>query len=65
MAGILRGMQVADILAIGLLICGSCTLALGCASLAQARDLYAIYWLVIGVTALRSAVRLSRPGAMK
>jgi hypothetical protein len=65
MAGILREMQVADLLAIALLVCGSCTLALGCASLAQARDLHAIYWLAIGVTAVRSAARLTRPGATK
>jgi hypothetical protein len=65
MAGILKGMQVADALAIALLAFGAGALALGCVSLSQARDVRAIYGFAVGVTALRSAVRLSRPGTTR
>jgi hypothetical protein len=65
MLGILKGMQLVDAIALVLLASGACALALGCASLAQARDLLAMYWLALGVCSLRTAARISRRSAAR
>jgi hypothetical protein len=56
-------MQVADILAIVLVIVAAVAFWMGNSALAHSDDLKAIYWLVVGFIAVRAAVRVARPGA--
>jgi hypothetical protein len=56
-------MQVGDVLAVALLIAAALAFWLGNSALARADDLKALYWLVIGVVAVRGAVQVARPGA--
>jgi hypothetical protein len=56
-------MQLVDLLAIALLVAAAVAFVFGEGALARAEDLQALYWLVVGVVALRSAVQVSRPGA--
>jgi hypothetical protein len=56
-------MQLVDVLAIALLVAAGGAFLLGASALAQADDLRAIYWLVVGVVSLRAAAQIARPGA--
>jgi hypothetical protein len=56
-------MQVADVLAIVLVIIAAVAFWMGNSALAHADDLKSIYWLVVGFIAIRAAVRVARPGA--
>jgi hypothetical protein len=51
-----------DVLAAALVLGGAAAFALGAEALARAADLAALYWLVAGAVAVRSAVALARPG---
>jgi hypothetical protein len=52
-----------DIVALLLAIGSAIAFFLGNAALARAEDLPALYWLIVGAIAVRSAVHLARPGA--
>lgn len=56
-------MQLADFLAIGLVIAAAVAFLLGESALTRAEDLHALYWLAVGVTSVRAAVLVARPGA--
>jgi hypothetical protein len=56
-------MQLADYLAIALLIAAAAAFLLGESALARAEDLHALYWLAVGVTSVRASVLVARPGA--
>ena len=56
-------MQLGDALAVALLTGAAVAFGLGNVALARAEDLKALYWLLIGVFALRAAVQLGRSGA--
>jgi len=53
--------KVADWISILLLFGAAAAFALGVAALGDARDLHALYWLVVGAVALRGSVDLVRP----
>lgn len=56
-------MQLLDVMA-ALLVLGACaSFALGSLALARSSDIEAVYFLVVGVVALRSGVKLVHPGA--
>ncbi len=54
-------MQVLDGVALGLVVAAGVAFAMGSAALARTEDLRALYWLVVGIVALRSAVQIARP----
>jgi hypothetical protein len=56
-------MQLLDILAAALIVGAAAAFTFGAMALARASDVEAIYYLVIGVVALRAGVQLVRPGA--
>lgn len=56
-------MQVVDALAVALVIVAGGAFWLGEGALSRADDLRALYWLVVGVVALRAATQIARPGA--
>jgi hypothetical protein len=56
-------MRLLDLLAASLLVGSGAAFFSGAAALARAEDLRALYWLCVGVAALRAAVQLVRPGA--
>lgn len=51
-----------DVLAAALVVGGAAAFAFGAEALAHASDLVALYWLLAGAVAVRSAVALARPG---
>lgn len=55
-------MHWVDGLAIVLVVAAAAAFVLGEMALTRAEDLQALYWLVVGVVALRSAVQVARPG---
>ena len=56
-------MQLLDVLA-ALLVLGAATaFAFGATALARANDIEAIYFLVVGIVALRAGIQVVRPGA--
>ena len=55
-------MQLVDLLAIALLVAAATAFVMGESALARAEDLQALYWLVVGVVALRAGVAVARPG---
>lgn len=55
-------MHVGDALAVALLVAAAAAFWFGNGALARAEDLKALYWLVIGIVALRGAVQVARPG---
>ena len=59
----LRDMQLADALAVVLLLAAGVSFWFGSAALARAEDLKALYWLLVGVVTVRAAVQVVRPGA--
>ena len=54
---------VLDVLAALLVLGAAVAFACGALALSRASDVEAIYYLVIGVVALRSGVQLVRPGS--
>ena len=54
-------MQFADFLALGLVLLAAVSFYMGESALSGAEDLHALYWLVVGVVALRAAVQVARP----
>ena len=56
-------MQLVDVLAIVLVLAAGAAFFVGEGALARAEDLRALYWLIVGVVALRAAVQVARPGA--
>jgi hypothetical protein len=57
-------MAFLDVLA-GLLVIGAAAaFTFGAMALARASDIEALYFLIIGIVALRSGVQLVRPGAI-
>lgn len=56
-------MQVADGLAMALVIAGAAALAAGVYACAEASDLHAVYWAFVGVAALRAASSLCVQGS--
>jgi len=57
------GMQLADVIAALLLVASATAFVLGNAALARADDLKALYWLLVGIVAVRAAVHVAQPGA--
>jgi len=56
-------MQLLDVLAAALILGAAAAFTFGAMALARASDVEAIYYLVIGIVALRAGVQLVRPGA--
>jgi hypothetical protein len=56
-------MALLDVLAALLVVGATVAFTFGALALARASDVEAIYFLVMGTVALRSAVQLLRPGA--
>jgi hypothetical protein len=56
-------MQLVDLLAIVLLAAACAAFFLGVAALARSDDLVALYWLVVGVVAIRASTQIARPVA--
>ncbi|HET9958084.1 MAG TPA: hypothetical protein VFQ61_26495 [Polyangiaceae bacterium] len=55
--------RLADIVSV-LLLCGAAAcFAFGLSALGEHRDLFALYWLLIGALTLRAATQLLRPRA--
>lgn len=52
---------VLDVVAVALALGGLAAYGLGALALARAEDVQALYWLVAGTVALRSAAHLLRP----
>ena len=55
--------QLLDVLAALLVVGAATAFTLGALALGRASDVEAIYYLVIGIVALRAGVQLVRPGA--
>lgn len=55
--------DVLDVLAALLVLGAAVAFAFGALALSRASDVEAIYYLVVGVVALRAGVQLVRPGA--
>lgn len=56
-------MQWLDVLAAVLVVGAAAAFTFGAMALARASDVEAIYFLVVGIVALRGGVQLARPGA--
>ncbi|MBV9950146.1 MAG: hypothetical protein JOZ69_25120 [Myxococcales bacterium] len=56
-------MQLVDLLAIVLVVFGGAAFILGELALSRAEDLQALYWLAVGMIAVRAGVQVARPGA--
>jgi hypothetical protein len=56
-------MQLLDVLAAVLVLGAAAAFTFGAMALSRANDVEAIYYLVVGIVALRSGVQLVRPGA--
>lgn len=56
-------MHLADAVAIALVAFAFLAFFLGESALAHTEDLRALYWLGVGVAALRAATQVARPGA--
>ncbi len=56
-------MQWLDVLALLLIIGAALAFTFGAMALARASDVEAIYYLVVGIVAVRAGVQIVRPGA--
>jgi hypothetical protein len=56
-------MQFSDTLAIALAVAAAAAFVVGERALAREEDMFALYWLTVGVVALHAAVQIARPGA--
>jgi hypothetical protein len=54
-------MQLLDAIALAMLVAAGVAFGVGASSLSRAEDLKAIYWLVVGIVAVRGAVQIARP----
>jgi hypothetical protein len=61
--GIVGAMHMLDVLAAILVVGATVAFTFGAMMLARASDVEAIYYLIVGVVALRAGVQLVRPGA--
>lgn len=59
--GIVQSVQILDGIALAMVVAAGLAFALGASSLARAEDLKALYWLVVGMAAVRGAVQIARP----
>lgn len=57
------GMQLLDLLAAALVLGAATAFTFGALALSRSNDVEALYFLVVGVVALRAGVQLVRPGA--
>lgn len=53
---------ISDVLAVLLLVGAAAAFAMGGSALARADDLRALYWLAVGIVAVRASVHMARPG---
>jgi hypothetical protein len=56
-------MRLLDLLAAGLVLASAGAFLRGAGALARTDDLSALYWLGVGIAALRAGVQLAKPGA--
>lgn len=56
-------MQLLDVLAAGLVAGAAACFTLGAMALSRANDFEAIYFVVVGIVALRGGIQIGRPGA--
>jgi hypothetical protein len=56
-------MQLLDALSALLVLGAAAAFAFGATALAHANDIEAIYFLVVGIVALRAGIQVVRPGA--
>jgi hypothetical protein len=56
-------MQLSDTLAIVLTVAAAAAIVVGERALAREEDMFALYWLTVGVVSLHAAVQIARPGA--
>lgn len=56
-------MQLLDVFAAVLVIGAAAAFTMGALALARASDVDAVYFLVVGIVALRAGVQVVRPGA--
>jgi hypothetical protein len=56
-------MQVLDVLAVLLVLGAAAAFTFGALALTRSNDVEALYYLVVGVVALRAGVQIVRPGA--
>jgi hypothetical protein len=54
-------MQLLDAIALTMLVAAGVAFGVGASALSRAEDLKAIYWLVMGIVAVRGAVQIARP----
>jgi hypothetical protein len=54
-------MQLLDGIALAMLAAAGLAFGAGASSLARADDLKALYWIIVGVVAVRAAVQVARP----
>jgi hypothetical protein len=60
-SGIVPSVQILDGIALAMVVAAGLAFAVGASSLARAEDLKALYWLVVGIVAVRGAVQIARP----
>lgn len=58
-------MQLLDALAAALVVGASAAFTFGALALSRSNDVEALYFLVVGVVALRAGVQIVRPGTSK
>lgn len=56
-------MQLLDVLAAALVAGAAAAFAFGAMALSRSNDIEAIYFLVVGIVALRAGIQIVRPGA--
>lgn len=56
-------MHLLDVLAALLVLGAAAAFAFGATALSRANDIEAIYFLVVGIVALRAGIQVVRPGA--
>lgn len=56
-------MQILDVLAAALVAGAAAAFAMGATALSRSNDVEALYFLVVGIVALRAGVQIVRPGA--
>jgi hypothetical protein len=56
-------MRTLDAIAAVLVLGAALAFIVGNAALARAEDVQALYWLIVGIIAVRAAVQIARPGA--
>jgi hypothetical protein len=54
-------MRLLDGIALSMLVAAGVAFGVGASSLSHAEDLKALYWLVVGVVAVRASVQIARP----